>query len=135
MRPRFNVKLTRREMERRRLAAARDLQRGRGKRGTQAAVARRYGVHSATAMRWARTLDKHGINGLRSTKAKGAPPRLTKPQRERLRRTLLEGAIAHGYATDVWTGKRVADLLRRRFGVTYSWKYVPELLKDQLGFS
>lgn len=116
MRPRFMAKRTRKEMERHRLSASRDLQRGRGKRGTPAAVARRHGVNPVTAMRWARIVETKGIDGVRSTKAKGAPPRLTKSQRERLRTTLLEGAIAHGYATDVWTGRRGADLLHRRFG-------------------
>lgn len=48
---------------------------------------------------------------------------------------LVEGAIAHGFETDVWTGKRVSRLIRDKFGVDYNWKYIPQLLHEQLGLS
>ncbi|MGQ0535674.1 MAG: winged helix-turn-helix domain-containing protein [Methanobacteriota archaeon] len=86
-------------------------------------------------MRWARVVEKEGVEGLRARKAKGGPALLTDPQRDRLRAMLLEGACAHGFATDIWTGKRVSALVLKEFGIKYCWKYVPQLLQDQLGFS
>lgn len=104
-------------------------------RGHQARIARKYGVHRSNVSRWARRVQEDGLDALRSTKAKGAPSRLTDDQRERLRTMLLEGARGHGYETDLWTGKRVAQLVRKTFGVRYSEMYVPQLLREQLGFS
>jgi transposase len=47
---------------------------------------------------------------------------------------LLEGARAHGYDTDLWTLKRIAQLIRRRFKVSYHPGHVWKLL-GQLGWS
>lgn len=135
MAARYTVKLSREEMERRRLAAGRELLRAGRKRGIQAQVAAKYGVSTATANRWHKQVLKNGLKGIRLTKAKGATPRLTVVQREKLRRMLLEGALAHGFDTDVWTGRRVARLIQDSFGVKYNAKYVPQLLREQLGFS
>lgn len=135
MATRYSAKLGREEMERRRLAAGRDLLRAGGKRGAQARVAAKYGVSTATANRWHKLVQKGGVDTLRRSKAKGGPPRLTSAQRKKLRRMLIDGALVHGFDTDIWTGKRVAHLIKEKFNVVYSWKYVPELLHDQLGFS
>ena len=43
------------------------------------------------------------------------------------------GPGAGGFACGVWTARMVAELIRDRFGVPHSWKYVPELLQ-KLGF-
>ena len=53
--------LSRDEMERRRLEAAGDLQKGI----TQARVARKFGVSRTTASRWYRTLEGQGLERLR----------------------------------------------------------------------
>jgi transposase len=134
--PRYVPKLSREEMERRRLAAGKELlEADPDEWGYQARIAREYGVHPSNVCRWEKRVREGGLDALRSTKAKGNPPRLTDEQRERLRGMLLEGAVAHGYETDLWTGKRVARLIERTFGVGYSEKYVPQLLREQLGFS
>src|SRR5207237_10403783 len=55
-------------------------------------------------------------------------PKLTARQRERLPRLLARGARAHGYATDLWTTKRVATVITREFGVHYHPAHVSRLL-------
>ena len=135
MQRRYVAKLSRQEAEKRRLAAGRELLRGHGQRGNQARVAKKYGVSRPTALRWERIALEEGLDGLRSTKAKGAPPKLTDQQRERLRTILLQGALKQGFDTDAWTAKRVARIIEREFGVKYAWKYIPQLLREQLGFS
>jgi transposase len=131
---RFVSKLKRDEMERRRLAAGRELLREGDKYGAQAKIARKYGVSRPTVKRWKAVVDSEGLEGLRSTKATGVP-RLTDAQRAKLQDMLIEGALAHGFETDVWTGKRVSRLIQDEFGVKYSWKYVPQLLHEQLDLS
>jgi transposase len=60
----------------------------------------------------------------------GPPGKLDAAQRRRLGAALLEGSKAQGFATDLWTGPRVAQLVRRMFGVRYNPKYVPRLLRS-----
>lgn len=122
-------------MERRRLAAGRDLARLTGSWGEKARLAERFGVSRATITRWDTQRRRDGLEGLRASKARGQPNRLTIKQRETLREALLAGAVAQGFQTEVWTGPRVASVIRKRFGVSYNARYVPQLLDKQLGFS
>lgn len=135
MTARFVSKLKRDEMERRRLAAGRELLRAGDKRGAQAKIARKYGVDRSTVARWKAVVDAEGVDGLRSTQALGKTAFLTGEQRAKLREMLVEGALAHGFESNVWTGKRVSRLIQDKFGVKYSWKYVPQLLDNQLDLS
>lgn len=135
MTARFVSKLKRDEMERRRLAAGRELLRAGDEWGAQAKIARKYGVSRPTVGRWKTIVDARGVEGLRSSKAKGSEPKLTKARLARLREMLVEGALAHGFETDVWTGKRVSRLIQDKWGIKLSWKYVPQMLHDQLGLS
>ena len=135
MAARFVSKLKRDEMERRRLAAGRELLRAGDERGAQAKIARKYAVDRSTVARWKAIVDAEGVEGLRSTKALGKTPFLTDAQRGKLREMLVAGALAHGFESNVWTGKRVSRLIQDEFGVKYSWKYVPQLLDAQLDLS
>ncbi|MFN3421683.1 MAG: winged helix-turn-helix domain-containing protein, partial [Armatimonadota bacterium] len=71
---------------------------------------------------------------LRAKPHPGRPPRLTKPQRERLVQILLDGPRAAGFATDLWTLARVAQVIEREFGVRYHPGHVWYILRD-LGWS
>ena len=52
----------------------------------------------------------------------------------RLEAILLAGAPAQGYETDLWTLKRIAQVIWRQFGVTYHAGHVWKVL-GQLGWS
>ena len=54
---------------------------------------------------------------------------------ERLEALLLEGAEAHGWPNNLWTGPRVGKLIKDRFGVKYNPVYVCEILKRRLGWT
>ena len=47
---------------------------------------------------------------------------------------LVEGAAAHGWPSDLWTTKRVAELIERTFGVRYHLHHVGKILRE-LGFT
>ena len=83
---------------------------------------------------WARKVKEAGIRGLRKRKAKGGVSKLTKEQKQRLKRLLDRGALACGFCADRWTLQRVSELIEREFGVTYHPNYLNRLL-DKLGFS
>jgi transposase len=59
---------------------------------------------------------------------------LTPEQRALLPSLLKRGAPAYGFVGDVWTQGRVADVIRREFGVTYHHDHIGRLLRS-IGWS
>lgn len=116
-------------LEQRRLKAARLLKQG----VSQADVARRLEVSRESVSRWAAEFETNGKEALRG-KRLGRPPQLDPEQRRELTEALVQGAIANGFATELWTLPRVAKLIARRFGVLYSTGHIWHLLRG-LGFS
>lgn len=91
-------------------------------------------VARAAVNQWIRWFDTAGTEALKPRKAPGAAPRLTELQRAELVALIEAGPQASGYMGGVWTGPRIGDLIRQRFGVRYHNHHVPRLL-HQLGFS
>ena len=117
-------------LERRRLEAARLWERGVGNTD----VARRLGVSRQAVVQWARMRREGGDAALRKAGRAGRAPKLSGAQLERLRAKLLAGPEALGYRTPLWTCPRVADLIKRDFGVSYHSGHVWRVLR-QLGWS
>lgn len=101
---------------------------------SQAEIARHLGVSRATVSDWAKVVKAKSIEGLRSRKAPGGQSKLSKPQKEKLKRLLDRGALACGFPTDRWTLERVRQLIQKEFKVSYHPNYLNRLLR-QLGFS
>jgi transposase len=120
------VKRDRVQLQRRRLKAARLLKRG----VPQAEVARRVGVHRQSVNRWARHLERGGVEALKRTPRAGRPPQLTAADRQRIVQGLKRGPEALGYGTSLWTAWRVADLIERECGVKYSTVHTWRLLRE-----
>jgi len=97
-------------------------------------VARVVGAPRQTVYRWCTVLKVGGIDALRDMSRGGRPPQLGAGELSRLYVALLEGATAHGFATPLWTLKRVRLWIEREFGVRYSEVHVWRLL-GQLGLS
>lgn len=122
--------LTPDQKEQRRLAAGQDLL--DGKRQTD--VADEYGVTRTTAHRWAKTVEDEGLEGLKSTRTNaGRRPELDDKDKQRLAELLQQGAHAHGWETDLWTRKRVAELIQRELGVNHSPRHCSRILHE-IGF-
>lgn len=98
-------------------------------------VARQVGVSLSSVVRWEQAYRRDKRNGLRARPIPGRPCRLAASQQEQLKAVLLHGARAAGYATELWTLKRVAQVIRKRFGVRYSPVGVWALLRHGLGWS
>ena len=110
--------------ERRRLAY-RWLRKGLPK----AEVARRLEVSWAAVDKWDKRRLAEGPNSWRERHHPGAVPKLTIAQKARLKAILLEGALAGGYPTKHWTLKRVAEVIRKEFGVRYTLSGVWRVLR------
>lgn len=97
-------------------------------------IAEALGVSCMTVHRWEQRRARRGPNSWRDIRNPGRPPRLTAPQSAALKALLIAGPRAHGYPTNLWTLKRVAEVIREEFGVRYSLPGVWSVLRD-LGFS
>jgi transposase len=118
------------QLEARRLRAARLLREGK----TLTEVAKIVKSSVSSVSRWKDALDQGDQAALKAKPHPGRQPRLSSRQKERLLRTLARGASKAGFATDLWTCPRVAEVIRRTFGVTYHVDYVGTLL-HKLGWS
>lgn len=112
------------ELERRRLRAVALVQDGYSLNE----VARRLGCQACSVMRWRDAFRRGGKRALRPKPTPGRPPRLTKRQKVRLVAHLMDGPLAHGYRTDIWTTLRVAQVIHRQFGIHYHRDHVGRLL-------
>jgi putative transposase len=111
-------------LERRRLRAARLLSQG----VSPAEVARQVGAHRQSVGRWAQELEANGLSGLKRAGRAGRKPRLTAEHLARIEQALKRGPRAFGYATELWTARRVRDLITQQCGVKFSPRHVWWLL-------
>jgi putative transposase len=125
------TKLTRTQLEERRLAGGRLLKRGKL---SQAQIARQFNVSREAVRQWAQQLQAGGMPRLYQRISTGRPARLTPAQQRELMRQLKRGALAAGFSTDRWTLNRIQQLIRREFKVTYHPNYLSRLLR-QLGWT
>jgi transposase len=82
-------------------------------------VARRVKSSVSSVHRWWQAWRKRGSSGLIAKPAPGRPRKLTARERAKLLDILLEGARGAGFSTEVWTLKRIALVIQRRFRVRY----------------
>jgi transposase len=118
-------------MEERRMRAADLFRRG----VIPAEIARRLGVSHQIVSEWRKAWRQGGRAALRSMGRVGRPARLTRAQLIKVEKALAKGAVANGYATDLWTLSRVAEVIERVTGVSYHPGYVWYILRKQLNWS
>src|SRR5919108_1017891 len=82
-------------------------------------VASAVGASLSNIVRWAEVYDKEGSEGLKSKPIPGGPPHLTEAQQKKLEKILLKGALKAGYSTDLWTLKRIGEVIKKQFEVRY----------------
>jgi len=126
MRPRGSAEA----LEMRRMIAANLLEEGL----KVSEVARLVGVNPGTVSRWKQVLETQGREGLRAKRPPVRKRKLSPSQLETLRDLLQQGARAAGFPTELWTLKRVAQVIEQRFGVRYHPGHVWRLLRE-LGFT
>jgi len=97
-------------------------------------IAEALGVTPGAVSQWLKRGREAGPEALRSRRGGGPKPRLSKAQLAELPAHLAKGAEHFGFRGDVWTQPRVAQLIKRIFGVSYHPAHVGRLLK-QLGWS
>jgi transposase len=102
---------------------------------SQAEVARELDVSRQSASRWHAGWRADGTTALRSRGPTGRRPKVPDSALEPIERALLEGALAHGFPTDVWTLERIAVVIQGLTGVQLSNPSVWRLLRGRLGWT
>lgn len=97
-------------------------------------IAEALGVTPGSVSQWLKRGREEGPEALHNRRGGGPKPRLSEAQLSRLREHLAQGAEHFGFRGDVWTQPRVAELIKREFGVTYHPAHVGRILK-KLGWS
>lgn len=82
-------------------------------------VARQIGCAPISVLRWRNERRKKGEEVFVVRFSQGRPPKLSKKQKKKLEKLLLKGAIANGFRTELWTTPRIAQLIKKEFGVRY----------------
>lgn len=115
------------ERERRRIAAVRFVLRGREQREAAAAL----GVSEASVSGWMKSYRRGGWNALRARPRPGRPAKLSPRQERQVLGWFLKPATDFGFANELWTAPRVAQLIRRKFGVEFHERYVNQWLAER----
>jgi transposase len=118
------------ELERRRRRAVELVKQGE----SPATVARFLGCGRSSVYTWVK-LDREAGEKLSARPHAGPTPRLTDEQVKELEGLLLKGAKAHGWHNDLWSAHRVAQVIRRHFGVEYHTEHVRKVIRRRLNWS
>jgi transposase len=97
-------------------------------------VARRIGCAASSVMRWRDMRRGGGEKALRVRSSPGRPHKLSPARCRLLLKLLLQGAMASGYPTQLWTTGRIAEVIRKKFRVEYHRDHVGRLM-HRLGWS
>lgn len=96
---------------------------------SQADVARFLQVSRQSVSRWYESWRAGGTKALKKAPRTGRPAMLTAKELKQVEKALLEGALAHGFSTDLWTLARVAEVIARETGVAYHPGHVWKVLR------
>jgi transposase len=100
-----------------------------------AEVARQMGVSHQIVSDWRAAWRRAGRDGLRGAGRAGRLPKLSRDQLIQVERELIKGAEANGYPNDVWTLRRVAEVIEQVTGVSYHPAHVWSILRHELKWS
>jgi len=114
------------ELEHRRLLAVRRVLEG----DATADVADFLEVDVRSVQRWMRVLRKRGWEGLISKPVPGRPRKLSPTQEKIVLRWLQDCPTVFGFPTELWTCRRLAQLIREEWGIGINPRYLPRWLRE-----
>jgi transposase len=91
-------------------------------------VAAFLGVTERAVNGWVSAYRRAGDDGLKGKPHPGAKPKLSKRQEASVLSWLAKSPLAFGYKTDLWTTRRLAEVIEKRFGVRFNSNYLAEWL-------
>jgi len=97
---------------------------------SQQDIAAALGVSEGAVSQWIKRGREAGMEALKAHPPKGVSARLTAEQKAQIPDLLAKGAEAYGFRGDVWTASRVAEVIKRTFGVRYHRDHVGKLMRE-----
>jgi transposase len=98
---------------------------------SQREVAAFLGVHPVTVAKWMARFRAGGEDGLAAKPTPGRPRFLTPAQEKQVIAWLADPPTKHGFRTDLWTARRVAELIRAKLNVEFHPHYLREWLRKR----
>jgi transposase len=77
------------------------------------------GVDPRSVRRWLAAFRRHGDAGLKASPVPGRPRKLSASQEKIVRRWLADKPTEHGFATELWTAPRLAQLIEQEWGIHF----------------
>ncbi len=93
-------------------------------------IATALGVSEGAVSQWLKRGREQGVEALNAHPPKGVTPRLTAEQKAQIPDLLAKGAEVYGFRGDVWTARRVAEVIARTFGVRFHRDHVGRLMRE-----
>jgi transposase len=92
------------------------------------------GISTRSVWRWLASFRNRGPDGLTAGPVPGRPPKLTVTQEKITLRWLRGSPVEHGFATELWTAPRLAQLIEEEFAVRFNPRWLSTWLRDR-GFT
>ncbi len=92
-------------------------------------IAEALGVTDGAVSQWLAKARKNGRKALCHHRGGGPKPRLSEEQLAQLPALLAQGPQKFGFEDDSWTHSRVAKVIQREFGVSYTPTHAGRILK------
>lgn len=118
------------ELERRRTRAVELMNKGE----SPTVIARILGACRTSLYRWKKMAEATPA-GPTAKPHPGPKARLPADQLAELETLLLQGATKHGWPNALWSAQRVAEMIRRHFGIVYHVEHVRTILRHRLRWS
>ena len=101
----------------------------------QTDIAEALGVSDSSVSHWMKKAREGGKEALKTSPRPGRPRKLSEEERTEKLPSLLEKGPEHfGFRGEVWTRKRVREVIKEEFGVEYDVSQVGRIL-GQIGWS
>src|ERR1051326_2075889 len=97
-------------------------------------VAKPHKIHERTIHKWLSAYRRGGLEGLAVRVSTGRKKKLTTKQQAALKKIIVAGAVKAGFDNEIWTSKRVLQVIKDEFDVDYHANHLPKLLRG-LGFT
>ena len=94
-------------------------------------IAQFVGVTDVSMWRWVTSFGREGDTGITAHPPPGRPHKLTRTQEKIVGRWLKEKPSSFGFDTDLWTARRLCQVIVDEFGIQFHPHYLPAWLRER----